>query len=170
MRQAGRPQDYKASLPLSREDGLLLRLRGYVVERGRHVDVLGHGLYRPVPAAAGRGGSWVGAVSLFLLRRLIFRSLAWVLTVIFCTALLAGMAGGVSLAYERSGFLVGTAAVAVAVAFLFLASRMIGPTENTSDADWISQDEESRQRREWQRRDDERNRRLHEELRRRNPW
>ena len=111
------------------------------------------------------------ALCVFFVRRAIFRTLAWVIKVLFGVAFLAGIAGGVFLAYQRFGAMVGTGAAAVAVAFIFLAGRMGGGASGSSTGSgWASQDDDDRQRRDDQLREDERVRRVHDEAIRRNPW
>lgn len=113
----------------------------------------------------------LAVIGVFLMRRVIYRAIAWFMRLLVGVAFLAGIAWGVLVAYQRFGAMVGTGAAAVAAAFIFLVSRVSSvPSGGSADSDWAAQDDEDRQRREWQLREDERMRQVHDEAIRRNPW
>ena len=113
------------------------------------------------------------AVCVLLLRRVIFRAVVWVVKMVFCLVLLIVIVGGVILAYQYFGAMIGTGAIALAVAFIVLAGRSSPrPGKGTAYNDnyWAEQQDVGRLQREHHYRENERIRHVHEDSRRRNPW
>lgn len=110
----------------------------------------------------------LGAV--FLLRRAIVRLLSWAVKMLLTAAALVALVGGVVMAF-RLGPTVGAIAAALAVLFVIVAGRFRrNAPERSAGGDSAYQDDVDRMRRDRQRREEERMRRVHAETNRRNPW